>query len=466
MEEIGDQLKDKALETGARLAIETASGYALKYAADLEGPLGLLLSEGLTLVTGELTFALTSGEEYKPGQWVFVNVGLKNRLVNQIPKVVEFAKSNFDVFSGEGFSTIPEELDYQPEAKHGIAFVLGKRPNGYEYSIFSFYTGREETVHKDKLRACPQSYAQKLDDDPDFSRVREVLFLKDHDPTLKSYVPTEKGQQVFFKGKPYFIQSQSGSEYVLVDGNGTTVRCKTDELVSGKTETSQRWDHDKIHLGHYTQPGFFSGEWVWVTAGDLVDHLEQKARRNLAAVPDALRKVQADNMVLAMVESIEGEILHVVRAYDGKKVNKDFERVFPASEKVQGLLDRDNACGKWKMDVLEGKNATYNTPGTVHPFLTLGMGEATEEELRAMEAPPKVSEVAPEETPVVVENKIVKDKLESIRAADEQEEDLMQYAVRDEFRYDMDEPKSTGIESSTSTLMLVLGVAALYMAYF
>ena len=83
-----------------------------------------------------------------------------------------------------------------------------------------------------------------------------------------------------------------------------------------------------------------------------------------------------------------------------------------------------------------------------------------------MEAPPKVSEVAPEETPVVVENKIVKDKLESIRAADEQEEDLMQYAVRDEFRYDMDEPKSTGIESSTSTLMLVLGVAALYMAYF
>ena len=133
LEEIGDQMKDKVVQAGTRMALETAAGYGLKYATELEGPLGLLFSEALTIVTSELMFAVAGGSDYKPGQWVFIDCGLKTRLINQIPKVIELA-SQFDVFSTSNITLIPDDLDFDfgsaADYASGAAPVLGRRAAG------------------------------------------------------------------------------------------------------------------------------------------------------------------------------------------------------------------------------------------------------------------------------------------------------------------------------------------------
>ena len=149
LEDVGRQLKDQLMTTGGRLAAEAIAGYGIKAAAELEGPLGLLVSEGLSIIASEITFALVKGEEYLPGQWVFLDYGIKNRLINQAPKVVQIAQS-FDLFSASEMLDIPDELDYLPEAKHSVGFILQKEESGYEWSVFSFYTGHEEKLHAPK----------------------------------------------------------------------------------------------------------------------------------------------------------------------------------------------------------------------------------------------------------------------------------------------------------------------------
>ena len=132
---------------------------------------------------------------------------------------------------------VPDDLDYKTEAKHAIGFILEKEDSGYEWSVFSFLTGKEEKIHEEKIRPCPKSFAAKLDSDPDFSQVREVLFLKEHDPTLRSYIPTSPGEIVIYQGSPYVIVTQSGNEWFIKSSDGTTIRC---------TEQDSAWKNADI----------------------------------------------------------------------------------------------------------------------------------------------------------------------------------------------------------------------------
>ena len=77
-------------------------------------------------------------------------------------------------------------MDFE-ETTHSVGFVLGSENNDYLWSVFEFSTGREKVFSDDKLRPAPHSLAQQLDDNPEFSLIREIRFMKDHDPTLKSY---------------------------------------------------------------------------------------------------------------------------------------------------------------------------------------------------------------------------------------------------------------------------------------
>ena len=56
---------------------------------------------------------------------------------------------------------VPDDLDYKTEAKHAIGFILEKRSSGYEWSVFSFLSGKEETLHEDKIRPCPETFAAR-----------------------------------------------------------------------------------------------------------------------------------------------------------------------------------------------------------------------------------------------------------------------------------------------------------------
>ena len=472
LEDLAGQLKEQLLSSGGRMAAEAVVGAALTAVTELalEGPLGLLVTEGLTIISSELIFALTKGTQYKTGQWVFIDCGLKNRMINAIPKIVEFGKTFDWSFSQNGVMDVPDDLDYKTEAKHAIGFVLQKEDSGYEWSVFSFLTGKEEKLHEDKLRPCPESFAKKLDEDPDFSQVREVLFLKEHDPTLRSYIPTNPGEIVIYEGSPYVIVTQSGNEWFVTSSDGTTIRCTEQDLMPGKTLTSQRWENDKLHLGGYAQDGFFSGEWVWFPAGDFVQQLIGGKKRRLAAVPDSLSRMQADNRILGLVKTIEGRHLEVVRAYDGKVLMEEWRDISPASENVQGLLNRDKYCGDWRSRVLEGANPTQVTPGENRPMLALGLGELGDESLENVEKP--------EETPiqdrfssVAHGTEGVQDviKGEKISKADEMEDALMLGDGRYEVHWSTEEDRLSASTASSGggsgAMLLVVGAIVLWTLY-
>jgi hypothetical protein len=472
LESIYEQLKGQLSKQAVRVGVESAIGYGLSLAAELEGPLGILLSEAVTIAGTEFTAYMLGKQSFSPGQWVFLDYGEKTRQINEKPKVIEL-QEGLDIFGGENFALIPDELDYSTEAKHSIGFILGQCESTYEWKVFSFLSGREEKVHEDKIRKAPDNFAQRLDDDPDFSSVREVLFLKDHDPTLKSYIPTNKGETVFYKGQPHVIVSAAKDEYHIRSTDGTELRVHASTLFPGKTETNANWDNETIHLGSFTtQPdALYSGEWVWVKAKGLIDGMLNSHARRLAAVPPELQQMGPDSRVLALVKTIEGKHTHVVRAYDGQHMDVSTAEVLGATNKINGLLNQDRSMVKWKLTVLEGGNSKIDLPSRKHPMLTLGLGELDDEQLDTYKMLPQTkvrhditgSAFEPVYKSDGMAQEVENKKLQFMR--DEEQNQMMLTGDRTHELvpvYRASESDGPSIGGGSGPLLLIIGIAVVY----
>jgi hypothetical protein len=185
LEDVVAQAKDFLKSTAGRLAVETGVAYVAKEALALEGPLGILLSEGVSIAGGEIMNALSLRHTFAEGEWCIIDIGLKNRMINQVPKVVEFA-SSFDPFSAESYVSIPDELDYMPEAKHTLGFFVSTHENG-NLTIYSFEDGAVHYFVPDKIKVCPKGYVERLGENQHFSRLRASFFMKRVDQRLKRF---------------------------------------------------------------------------------------------------------------------------------------------------------------------------------------------------------------------------------------------------------------------------------------
>ena len=472
--QIGAQLKN----TATRMGVEAAVGLVAAKVATLEGPVGLILSEAVTIATGEFANYFASKQDFKPGQWVFIDVGEKTRHVNENPKVIELREDS-DIFGDQGFAVIPDDLDYSTEAQHTIGFVLGQETAGdFLWNVFSFKSGQEERIHNEKLRPCPEAYATTLDDNPDFSSVREVLFMKDHDPTLKTYIPTEPGEVVWLDKKPCTIIEQAGKEWVVETRTGKHIHVSEGDLLAGKTLSNTRWNHDTMHLGSFTSrspDALYSGEWVWIPAGDLIKKIIGK-RRRMGSVPAILQKMRPENQVLALVKSIEGETVHLVRAFDGEPIDLPQKEVKGSSSAIESSLDHDKELMQWKEDTLDtDKNPKFHPPGSIHPMLALGLGELDDEELRNIEMQPSTVKALPDAleqiaSPINVfdsaTDKVAKRDLTHVEDENEQLQNF--FDTRGDFKAGLVEvgqnPDTVGGGGSGAMVMLMIGGVVLYVA--
>ena len=465
---LGETLKGQA----ARFGVETVVGYVASKAANLEGPLGILMSEAVTIATTEFSAYFLGKQNFKRGQWVFLDCGTQTRHINDNPTVIQINEEN-DFFGSGSYAVIPDELDYSTEARHAIGFVLGQEPSGYEWAVFNFLSGKEEKFHDEKIRACPEDFATKLDANPDFSSVREVLFLKDHDPTLKTYIPTEKGQTVWLDKKPYKILEQAGEEWVLEGNDGTHLRVHESDLMPGRTATNTKWNHDTMHLGSYrVSDAIYSGQWVWIPAGDFVQTMIDGKRRRMQAVPAALHRMGPENKILAMVKSVEGEMTHLVRAYDGEPVDVLCKDVIGTSNEVEGLLDHDKDLASWKEMTLDGVSSKFLVPGKFHPMLTLGLGEFDDEELAAAGMAPVTKlpmETADEDiTEPIVTDGGAQDKVDARALTDLQDLQQEEQFLYNERPGDIETYTTASSSSSGGSggmLMVVLAVGIAWSLY-
>ena len=383
LESLGDKLKTTARDAALQIGTDAAVAMAGKYALELEGPLGILISEAATLAIGAFEKKLGK-TQYKPGQWVFIDVGSQTHHINEKPKIIEIASQAIGSLWGLGdndeFAIVPEELDLTATpAEHAIGFFLGvDKDSDYLNDCFNYKTGQIERIHDDKLRPCPESLAKKLDES-EFSTVREVLFMKEHDPTLKSYLPTDPGDKVIMDGKTYCLLRQAGDEFVLEDQeDGKEILVHSSEIIGGKVDNNTSWDHAKLHIGSFSQranDALFRGEWVWIPKGDLLEKIESKFHRRLLKAPDILAKMGPNDKVLGLVESIEGDKVNVVRAYDGSKFQYPQSNVYGTSSALNYTLVRQKSTKNWRQAVLRGFDPSVNPLSVSHPYLALGIGE-------------------------------------------------------------------------------------------
>ena len=376
VENMSSLVMEKVLEAGGKLAGEIIISGLGTAMADVEGPIGMLLSEAASLAIGAFE-SEPEHEIYKPGQWVLIDNGSRSRVINQKRTTVQIEKRTS--LWGDDYYEIPGEMDFE-ETTHSVGFVLGSENNDYLWSVFEFSTGREKVFSDDKLRPAPRSLAQQLDDNPEFSLIREIRFMKDHDPTLKSYLPTDIGSRVYFKGERNSVIQCKGKEYVIENDQGIRRAVNAAELKAGTTLTSSSWNRAKIDSNSFTSlspDSLFSGEWVWIPAGKtFVDALSYNSKRRLAQAATIGEQLAPEGKILGLLTQINGKRVSVVRAYDGRKVAYTQDEIVPASAGVQSALNSQRDSSLFKDSVLNGHDPTVLPLGETMPAITLGRGES------------------------------------------------------------------------------------------
>jgi hypothetical protein len=181
---------------------------------------------------------------------------------------------------------------------------------------------------------------------------------------------------------------QSGQEWVIESASGIQVSVHESDLLPGRTETNTRWDRDRLGDGTFTSilpDAIYSGEWVWVPVGDLIKKILSHRRLRQADMPAELLAMGPQNKVLALVTSVEGKTVHVVRAFDGEPLDVTQESVVGTTNGLQKTMSGQKSMGSWRLSVLEGHDPHIRPPGESHPMLTLGVGQFNEEIGAALE---------------------------------------------------------------------------------
>ena len=358
MQKVGPALLQMVGESSITGAVEAVSA--------VEGPLGILFGEVLSMAINAFQ-SKTGKQNYKAGQWVLINNGETYRGINQNTGVIEL-KRDTDFF-GDTWYEIPDEAEFA-KPNHSIGFVLGSENGDYLWSVFNYKTGKEETIHEDNLRPADERISQMMDDNPELSMIREIRFLKDHDPTLRSYLPTDPGAPVMYKGDEYTIVKCRGKEYIIQDPAGKLVAVNASELVAGITLTSSSWNNEEIGFGSFTSlapDALFTGEWVFFEPDSTFMSM-------LGKLTGKRRLQETEQKVLGMIQSVEGDEVRVVRAWDGKVVVLSHEEVTAGKNEVQQQLNNDIAAKLFKSEILNGHDPTLLPLGDLRPNLALGDG--------------------------------------------------------------------------------------------
>jgi hypothetical protein len=82
-----------------------------------------------------------------------------------------------------------------------------------------------------------------------------------------------------------------------------------------------------------------------------------------------------ESRILALVDSLSGNKVSVLRAYDGVETVFERSQVCIASDGMQRNLNQNKVFSKWKLSVLDTAiDPSANPPGSLLPYLSLGVG--------------------------------------------------------------------------------------------
>ena len=179
-----------------------------------------------------------------------------------------------------------------------------------------------------------------------------------------------------------------------------------------------------------------------------------------------------NDKVLGVVSSIEGDKVHVVRAYDGRMFTFAQSQVFGTSSNLNATLNSQKSSKQWRANFLKGIDPMIHPLSETHPFLALGIGEQIDELPREVNMYPSAR---------VMSDKGSKDFTDSVRAKignvnttqsqvelrDALEDEAKFYRDKGDFSVETEYPRkseetSVGGGSGASVLMILAGAALIY----
>ncbi len=176
--------------------------------AAIVGAAEIILSQALggyfDLAKGTKTIRL------EKGQWVFIEdeVSLKRRML-ALKKPVDIKSKN------------------EIKKLVSLGFYIDEGFEKTEVTVFNMETGKQQTISVKQIRGVPLDVAERCDNDPTLSGVRELYFYKmlGQDYWNKhGSEPIQPDRNVIFKGDEYTLLQRDQHNGLIEDDLGKTIR--------------------------------------------------------------------------------------------------------------------------------------------------------------------------------------------------------------------------------------------------
>ena len=181
----------------------------------------------------------------------------------------------------------------------------------------------------------------------------------------------------------------------------------------------------------------------------------------MAAVP----QIPADQSILACVEYVDGDQVHVVRAFDGKHITEPLDLTRGVKAEIADVLNHSHDSKKMKWETLHGKDTERHPLGETMHDLALGVGAPDLTEPDDMET---LMTITADFTPDAVAHEIPGGRNAlAAKASPVQSriDDDANYDNKDRFKVIYESPPP-GPPGNGSTIMILLAAGVIFLAMY
>ena len=339
LSKVGEYKKAFAAGAGA-LITGTLARYAgaETLGAYVGGPVGAALGIGVEMgYEWLLAFVNDNQDSYKQGQWVILNLGMKPR--QEVLDEPQFYPREF----------VPSEYTVWGQDKHvpdlQVGFYIGLAAKVGQLTCFNFRSGQAIDLDINLIQAVPLEKAKEFDRTLDMSQVKELFFAEAEGIQLNSEVPTDPGSEVVYKGESYSVVSCYGLSAIIEDVSGAQLTVPLSELKRGRVPNNRSWFYraegraGAVKSPYYTDPEsranfqadgdgqkVHGGQWCWFPALE-----DTKVKFG-----EFFNEIKS---VLCCVSHLEGNMVCVYQALDGKKRWESEKALVPCQEELDSMFN-------------------------------------------------------------------------------------------------------------------------------
>ena len=269
-----------------------------------------------------------------------------------------------------------------------VGFYIGLAAKTGQLTCFNFRSGQAIDLDVNMVQGVPLEKAREFDRTLDMSQVKELFFAEAEGIQLNSDVPTDPGSEVIYDGESYTLVSCYGLSAIIEDVSGAQLTVSLSDLKRGRVQNNRSWYYraegraGTMKSPYYTDPEsranfqadgdgqkVHGGQWVWFPA------LEDTKVKYSEFWQDI-------KSVLCCVSHLEGTMVCVYQALDGKKRWESEKTVVPCQEELDSMFKNNRQFLDFVEAVAKGVDVDLALLGADFPGICLGFTNTGEDAKR------------------------------------------------------------------------------------